>query len=73
MEDEKRAVLVFPCPNCNGMASPMYTKRELETAIEEGELDVGHIMCFHSWKLKLTPEQKMNLKKALDNGLLFFS
>ena len=38
MEDEKRALLVFPCPNCSEIASPAYTKRELETALEVGEV-----------------------------------
>ena len=27
MEDEKRTVFIFPCPNCSEMASPAYTKR----------------------------------------------
>lgn len=71
MEDEKRALLVFPCPNCSEIASPAYKKRELETALEVGELPVYHIMCNHSWKRKLSPQEKGNLKNALDKGLLF--
>lgn len=71
MEDEKRALLVFPCPNCSEIASPAYAKRELETALEAGELPVYHIMCNHSWKRKLSPQERINLKNALDKGLLF--
>jgi hypothetical protein len=71
MEDEKRALLVFTCPNCAEIASPTYTKRDLETALEVRELPVCHIMCGHSWKRKLSAQEQTNLKNAMDKGLLF--
>ena len=71
MEDEKKALLAFPCPNCSEMTSPAYTKRQLETALEEGDLPVYHIKCDHSWKQKLSPQEMIKLKSDLDSGLLF--
>jgi hypothetical protein len=71
MEEEKRTALVFTCPNCLEKASGMYTKRDLETALEVGELSMYDIKCDHSWKEKLGPDEKAHLRDALDKGLLF--
>jgi uncharacterized Zn finger protein len=65
MEDEKSVPLSFSCPNCSKIASPAYTKRGLETALEVGELPVRCIECDHSWKRKLSPQEKERIKNLL--------
>lgn len=65
MDDEKRVMLTFQCQGCSGIASPSYTKRQLEAALEVGEIDVYHIICDHHWKLKLEPQYRENLKKFI--------
>lgn len=70
-EGRKEVTLVFPCPNCSETASPSYTGRELEIALEAGELPVYHITCDHSWKHKLSSQETVHLKTALDKGLFF--
>ena len=67
MEDEKKGLFVFTCPNCSETASPMYTKRELETAIEEGEISVFHIKCHYPWKQELSSQEKEYIKQILAN------
>jgi len=37
MNTEKKILLSFPCPNCSKLASPSFSKSDLEDVLETGE------------------------------------
>jgi len=66
MDDEKTVILTFQCPGCSETASPSYTKRQLEAALEVGEINVYHSKCDHHWKQKLVSDDRTRIKKTIE-------
>ena len=68
MVEEKKAYLIsFPCPNNSEHetgAGP-YTKHDIETALEAGEIEVHCKNECDVVKVPLDPQTRMKLKKLL--------
>lgn len=66
MNDEKKVSLYFRCPNCSEPTSQLRDQIQLEKILEEGEIDLYHILCDHTWKQELGPGEKTNLAGLIE-------
>ena len=66
MNDEKKVSLLFICPNCSDLTSQLRDKIQLEKALEEGKIDLYHIICDQSWTQELEPHEKTNIADLIE-------
>ena len=66
MNDEKKVSLLFPCPNCSEPTSQLRDKVQLKKALEEGQIDLYHIRCDHSWTKELESHEKTNIADLIE-------
>jgi len=66
MNDEKKVSLSFPCPNCLEPTAQLRGRIQLEKALEEGKIDLYHILCNHSWTQELEPHHKTNIADLIE-------
>jgi hypothetical protein len=64
--EAKRIPLQETCPNCAQKATVNFTKSELEAIVKMGEFDAFHIMCNHSWTVRLTAAMKANVRGLIN-------
>jgi hypothetical protein len=64
--EPKRIPILLPCPNCSQRATVNLSKVDLEAGLKFGEFDAYHIMCNHSWTVRLDPTMRASIQQLIE-------